>query len=263
MGRNAEPARRFGALSARTLGRVILSVVLAASSLTAVPVAGQPVEAPPPPSHQPPAAQATPPQQHRINHLDPFRLGPWDRETSAECFERLAASHDLRFEDGVAYAVHDRLGIGIPHHVQSFFARLREFAIMHRRQQVTMAHVDEVYRTALLGPWGQSDLIHYETRLRDGLDDDSYSIAMEILAEAATQTVFSSAARRALGRLYTDVVDDVFGRIAHVLDVLVHDGYLEGHDNGYRFPSRLLKDWWSARFRDHHVPLAARSARDA
>ena len=199
----------------------------------------------------------------RINHLDPFRLGPWDRETSVECFERLAASHDLRLEDGVAYAVHDRLGIGIPHHVQSFFARLREFAIMHRRQQVTVAHVDEVCRTALLGPSGQNDLIHYETRLKDGLDDDSYSIAMEILADAAMQTVFSSAARRALGRLYADVVDDVYGRIAHVLDVLVHDGYLEGDDNGYRFPSRLLKDWWSARFRDHHVPLAIRSADDA
>ena len=199
----------------------------------------------------------------RINHLDPFRLGPWDRETSVECFERLAASHDLGLEDGVAYAVHDKLGIGIPHHVQSFFARLREFAIMHRRPQVTVAHVDEVYRIALLGPSGQNDLIHYETRLKDGLDDHSYSIAMEILADAATQTVFSSAARRALGRLYADVVDDVYERIAHVLDVLVHDGYLEGDDNGYRFPSRLLKDWWSARFRDHHVPLATRSAGDA
>ena len=199
----------------------------------------------------------------RINHLDPFRLGPWDRETSVECFARLAAGHGLRLGDGVADAVHDRLGVGIPHHVQSFFARLREFAIMHRRQQVTVADVDEVYRTALLGPSGQNDLIHYETRLKDGLDDDSYSIAMEVLADTATQTVFSSAARRALGRLYADVVDDAPGRIAHVLDVLIHDGYLEGVDNGYRFASRLLKDWWSARFRDHHVPLVTRSAVDA
>ena len=26
----------------------------------------------------------------------------------------------------------------------------------------------------------------------------------------------------------------------------------------YRFPSHLLKDWWSARFRDHHRPLCNR-----
>ena len=25
--------------------------------------------------------------------------------------------------------------------------------------------------------------------------------------------------------------------------------------NGHRFLSRLLKDWWSSRFRDHHVAL--------
>ena len=28
--------------------------------------------------------------------------------------------------------------------------------------------------------------------------------------------------------------------------------------DGFRFPSRLLRDWWAARFRDHHSPLASR-----
>ena len=35
-------------------------------------------------------------------------------------------------------------------------------------------------------------------------------------------------------------------------------GYLEAGEDGHRFPSRLLKDWWSARFRDHHRPLEGR-----
>ena len=51
----------------------------------------------------------------RINHLYPFRLGPWTREASIECFGRLAESHELRVEDGVAEAVYEALGIGIPH----------------------------------------------------------------------------------------------------------------------------------------------------
>ena len=195
----------------------------------------------------------------RINYLEPFRLGPWSREASVACFDQLASSSAVSIEDGVAGAVYDALGIGIPHHVQSFFARLREHAIMENRDRVTLADVEMVYRTGLLGPSGQNDLAHYETRLREGLDDESRSIAMEILADAATQGAFTAAARARLGELYSRVVDDAHSRIAEVLDVLAHDGYLEERDNGYRFPSRLLRDWWAARFRDHHVPIERRS----
>jgi hypothetical protein len=195
----------------------------------------------------------------RINHFDPFRLGPWSRESSIECFARLANNYGLRTEGDVANAVYDALGIGIPHHVQSFFARLRDFATMQRRDVVTVADVQEVYRSALLGPSGQNDLVHYETRLQEGLEDESYSIAMEILAEAATQEVFTAEARRCLDSLYSPLVNNTRARITNVLDVLVHDGYLEEADDSYRFPSRLLKAWWSARFRDHHIPLCRRA----
>jgi len=191
----------------------------------------------------------------RINHFDPYRLGPWSRADSIRCFQRLAKSYELPIEDGVAQAVYDALGIGIPHHVQSFFARLRDFAIMHKRNTVAVADVADVYRNELLGPSGQNDLAHYESRLKEGLEDSSFSLAMEILAEAATQGEFTPDARRCLIMLYAEVIDDARARITNTLEVLVHDGYLEAGDAGYRFPSQLLKDWWSARFRDHHVPL--------
>ncbi len=198
----------------------------------------------------------------RINHLHTLRLGPWDRDTSIACFERLAEDCPVPIDDGVAAAVYEALGMGIPHHVQSFFARLRQFASMRRRDRVTVADVGPVYRNDLLGPSGQTDLMHYETRLKEGLDEASHSIAMEILAEAATQGVFTPDARRILEQLYSVVVDNTVGRITDALDILVHDGYLEGGDNGHRFPSHLLKDWWSARFRDHHTPLGDRHAHD-
>ena len=118
----------------------------------------------------------------------------------------------------------------------------------------------EVYRNELLGPRGQSDLVHYETRLRDGLEDGHYAIAMEILAETATQGVFAPTASSRLGQLYSAVLDDVPGRISDTPEVLVHDGYLEPGEGGYRFPSFLLKDWWCARFLDHYTPLRDRSA---
>ena len=100
----------------------------------------------------------------RINHLYLVRLQPWDRATSVECLNRLATGEGLRVEDGVADAVYDALGLGIPHHVQSFFARIRDFATLRATSAVTVEDVRHIYRTGLLGPFGQSDLVHYETR---------------------------------------------------------------------------------------------------
>lgn len=194
----------------------------------------------------------------RINHFYSYRLGPWDSETCVKCFRRLAESYAFSIEDGVAEAVYSALGIGIPHQVQSFFARLRDFAVMQDRDNVTVKDVNDVYRDLLLGPSGQNDLVHYEKRLKDVLDDQSYTIAMVILAEAAVNGVLTHMARRSLDRSYSKLLDDAPGRIADVLEILVHDGYLECGEDGHRFTSRLLKDWWASRYSDHRIPIQSR-----
>ena len=64
-----------------------------------------------------------------------------------------------------------------------------------------------------------------------------HTIAMELLADAAIQGAFTPTARRCLEQCYAPVVDDVPGRITDVLDVLVHDGYLEdAGDDGFSLP---------------------------
>ena len=194
----------------------------------------------------------------RINYLHSYRLPPWDRETSVACFDRLATSYGLPVAPGVANAVYNRLGIGIPHHVQSFFARLREFAPTHGRARVTVGDVEEVYRTVLLGPAGQNDLAHYETRLKDALDAESHAIAMKVLAEAATQGAFTPDARSRLERQYHTEIEDFPSRIAGVIEILVHDGYLSDSDVGYRFESNLLRDWWSRRLGSRRAPASRR-----
>ena len=195
----------------------------------------------------------------RINYLDPIRLRPWSREISIECFNALAKSYGLSIDDGVANSVHEHLGVGIPQHVQSFFARLRDYATMRDLDRISVGDVAEVYRTELLGPSGQNDLAHYESRLRDGLDEGRYSLAMEILAEAATQGVFSADARRGLERRHRRVKSNAPRQIRETLDILIHDGYLELESDGHRFESKLLRDWWAARFRHHHRPLASQA----
>lgn len=199
----------------------------------------------------------------RINHLYSLRLGPWDQDTSVACFTRLAEDYGLSIEDGVATAVYEKLGFGIPHHVQSFFARLRDFATMQGENHITVEDVKKVYYSGLLGPWGQNDLVYYETRLKEGLGDDDicYSIAMEILAEAAIKEIFTPEARRCLEQKYSTLVDDAPVYIADVLEILEYDGYLEDNKDGYRFLSYLLKDWWAARF-SHYTPIENRFSVD-
>lgn len=192
----------------------------------------------------------------RVNYLDPIRLGPWSLEVSARCFEALMKNYGLSADDGVAQAVYEHLGTGVPQYVQSFFARLRDHVRMHDRARIALDDVAEVYRTGLLGPSGQNDLAHYEARLRDGLGDaHRYGIAMEILAEAAIQGAFTAGARRQLEKRYSSLVDDAPRLVTDTLAVLVHDEYIEPHSDGHRFRMNLLRDWWKARFRHHYRPL--------
>ena len=126
---------------------------------------------------------------------------------------------------------------------------------MHRRHLLRLDDVDEVYRNNLLGPSGQNDLVHYETRLKEAVDDESYGIAMEILAEVALEGNFTVNKENILAMLYGELVEKEPERIKDVLGVFELDGYLEAGDDGYVFSSLLLKDWWTARFRGHHVAL--------
>lgn len=165
-------------------------------------------------------------------------------------------NYGLSADDGVARAVYEHLGTGVPQYVQSFFARLRDHVRMHDRARIALDDVAEVYRTGLLGPLGQHDLAHYEERLRDGLGDaHRYGIAMEILAEAAIQGTFTTEARRQLEKRYSTLLDNAPRPVTDTLAVLVHDEYIEPHPDGHRFRMQLLRDWWKARFRHHYRPL--------
>ncbi len=199
----------------------------------------------------------------RINHLYSYRLGPWTRDECVACFRRLAQSVGLPTEEGVANEVWEKLGLGIPHHVQTFVARLHEYYKRASINKITADDVDLVYRTYLLGPPGQNDLVHYEARLRDALDDDGNTLATEILAEASVRGHFTLKAWRSLEKLYEYDIENVAKRIEETLEILAYDGYIERDTDNegkgrYLFASNLLKDWWRTRFLNHHVPLEKR-----
>ncbi len=41
--------------------------------------------------------------------------------------------------------------------------------------------------------------------------------------------------------------------------VLEHDGYLEQRQDAYVFVSKLIRDWWNARYRFNFIPASERS----
>ena len=74
---------------------------------------------------------------------------------------------------------------------------------MQGRHRVTVEDVAEVHRNGLLGPSGQSDLVHYETRLRDAFDDEALPSPWSV-AEAVVEGVWPRRAKQRLWRRSTE-----------------------------------------------------------
>lgn len=182
----------------------------------------------------------------RINYLSPYRLKPWSREESIECLEALAAARGISWAPGAVSDAYERLGEGNPHHVQCFFAALRDGADARGDSRIACEDIPAVY-PQLLRPNGQNDLAHYEHRLERSLDAEDFDLAREILVETAKEGVLTRSARESFAaRRHRDT--DGPDRVRRVLDVLLHDGYLvEVEEDGLRFASRLLRDWFAAR----------------
>ena len=152
-----------------------------------------------------------------------------------------------------------RLRCGIPHHVQQFFDKLHEHLRRARRREATLEDVERVYSQDMLGVRGQVHLEHYQSRLRTVLGDDGYEVALELLTEAAVSDGELADASIQRYEAYRSVLDDESAApIKDVLHVLEHDGYLARRDNGYRFVSGLVEDWWRARHGRVFVPFSDR-----
>lgn len=196
----------------------------------------------------------------KANIYNPFPLDPWDEETASRCLAALAATYGLRLPERVRAEMCRRLRCCVPHHVQLFFEKLHRWLQRKRSDAATLDDVKVVYERLMLGPQGQPDLDHYETRLREILRADGYRTALELLTEAAVTKRLSSAAirRYQLDRAASGESEDF--SIEDVLHVLEHDGYLERCEGGYRFVSGLLEDWWRSRHGRTFVPILDRGA---
>ena len=200
----------------------------------------------------------------QANIYSPYDLKPWDEKTAGACLAALAEGYSLDLPAAVRSGMCRRLRCPIPHHVQLFFDCLHEYLRRVGRSSATLSDVEGVYRDDMLGARGQMDLDHYESRLKSTLGNHGYRIALDLLTEAAVE-----------GGLLRDDAFDLYCEyhkarnaeaktsviaVGDVLRQLEHDGYLERKDEGFRFVSGLLEDWWHARHGRYFVPVAQRRA---
>ena len=207
------------------------------------------------------------------NIFAPFDLKPWDRETAMACLGALGETYRIDLPLDVRRGMCRRLRCQVPHHVQRFFDVLDEDLRRAGRRAASLEDVERVYDREMLGIRGQTDLPHYEDRLRMVLGVHGYRVALEMLTEAANnrgrlpgdavrrygESLADEArvrreVRRGLDREVRQRESLAGGTpadpplVEDVLHVLEHDGYLARQGDGYRFVSGLLEDWWRVRY---------------
>ena len=193
------------------------------------------------------------------NIFSPFELEPWSEKTAVDCLEALALSYGIELSLAVRQRMCLTLRCCIPQHVQQFFDYLHEHLRKGGSSVATQDDVDRVYDTYMLGIRGTIDLDHYRSRLEMVLGRDGCRFAIELLTEAATNGGVLT--DQAIGRYdqYFSSLDEFLGApVTDVLPVLEHDGYLVRAQEGYRFVSGLIEDWWRARFGAHFTPISER-----
>ena len=195
------------------------------------------------------------------NIFSPFDLKPWNEQTALDCLAALAEGRDLDLPLAARQEMCRRLRCLVPHHVQRFFDSLDEDLRLAGTRSATPDDVARVYTAEMLGVRGQADMDHYESRLKLVLGPEGCRDALDLLTEAAAN-------RGVLKHGAIDRYRDYFRNraagtvpIEDVLRVLEHDGYLEAQQDGYRFVSGLLEDWWRARHGRHFVPVEKRVPR--
>jgi uncharacterized protein len=197
-----------------------------------------------------------------INHFAPFELGYWSAVTARGCLSALARNYGVIFEDGAVDRILENLGVLVPYHVQMFFDSVDRHCTLQDIKTVSIAIVDEVYQSKMLGVRGQSNLSHLEERLKMVLGVSLYPLALDLLTETAVVGGLTAEAIRILGRESSIELGDyrsINDACRDVLMVLEHDGYLEQRQGAYVFVSKLIRDWWDARYRFNFIPASERS----
>lgn len=193
-----------------------------------------------------------------ITHLRAYPIDAWDEPTTTAAVRALATGYGLSLEPGAAEAVHGQLGLGVPYHVQLLMDEVRRDA-GKRGGRVGVADVVRVYGSPLMTSAVGAHLLHIESRLVKVLgESDALRLARDLLTQAAVVGLVTAADADTAARELVEAAAERGDTMREVLEILEHDAYLDRHDDGWRFSSRLVKDWWRQRNGTGFVPIGQR-----
>ena len=199
------------------------------------------------------------------NIFAPYDLEAWNEETAVSCLGALAQTYRVGLPLEIRRDMCRRLRCCVPHHVQMFFDKMHDHLRRAGRPEASPDDAEWVYLHEMLSVRGQADLQHYEGRLETILGREAYPIALEVLTETAVRGRLDGDFINRC-RTYFTIRDEDDGKgitsFEDVLHVLLHDGYLERHEGGFRFISGLLEDWWRSRYGHNFVSVVAPGQHD-
>ena len=184
-----------------------------------------------------------------INHLTPFILEPWTDAVALGCLQALAAYRGITLPETAAQHMLELLGCNIPHHIQLFFAKVREYCQDTEQASCRPEVIDDIFKRRMLSIQGHAELAHMEERLQKVLQHDDLFLAMDLLTQAAVTGSIDRPQMHLLCDRYAITALESNRRLPELLRILEHDGYLKKNTQGkYVFVSNLLRQWWRARF---------------
>lgn len=200
---------------------------------------------------------------HTIGHLRSLPLYPWEDKVADECLCALAAEVNLSLPKSSRQKMIELLGCNIPHHVQMFFSYVHEHCLHHSIENPTPEDIKKVYERSMLSTRGHAELADLEERLHRVLGGQLIILALDLLTEAAVVGELSGEAADFLANWNAPHIQPTEPKEAlrTVLGVLEHDGYLEREagKGGYKFVSKLVRDWWHRRFQFGYLPAKSRA----
>ena len=148
----------------------------------------------------------------------------------------------------------------IPHHVQMFFSCMYDDCKRRNDMHCTQEDAHRLYNTNMLSTRGHAELSTYEERLKIMLGTELMPLALEVLTEAAVSKKLTLEAANILGTYFSLKGQELKDALREILGILEHDGYLKLEDDYYVFISKLVRDWWEARFGFQFIKALERRA---
>ena len=183
-----------------------------------------------------------------INDLTTFTLDAWEPEIAKESILALARGKKIEILPETAERMTEMIGWCAPYYVQVFFDSAYDNLFCKKREPHSVEDLSKIYDKYLIrGNDISPALSHMFERLAESLSEQEFALAKLILNKLAQNDgVTAKSEIKSVKNKSKNKIDEE--TIINVLDILEHDGYIEAVDNGYRFLSNILRDWWRNKY---------------